>query len=307
MKLEYTQDDIDAYVKGELDPEQHSVFAKAMKENPALLTAVAEARFALDVADELLKRDLRAKMRAWDEEKKTSATPPPPNPALTPGTPPMQVTFSNTRRLWWAAAAVAVLAVATYFLTKDRPEQGNIAINQQQSKDTIKNTLTEQPASDTSPPSETEKINSRRYAINNFQREQEKESILRGGSSGSAAALDTVQRAQKLFFEGKYDSAIILLKPLKKGHPNYLDAQITLGDAYFKKGQFAAAEKAYEEVEKTKELDYTYMVDWNLLLAYLAQYPEKKTKFEQLKSALLKDKEHPQRKKIEELGKLQWQ
>jgi|GEM_PF-6210011 len=83
MELEYTQDDIDAFVQGSMSSEARKIFALTMKENPALADAVADAQFAHDVGAELLKRDLRKMMHAWDEEKKT---PPHPRQRLPPST-----------------------------------------------------------------------------------------------------------------------------------------------------------------------------------------------------------------------------
>ena len=67
MDLEYTQEEIDAFVRGKLSPEERQVFVQKMKESPALADAVAEAQFTLDIGTTLLKQDLRKMMRTWEE------------------------------------------------------------------------------------------------------------------------------------------------------------------------------------------------------------------------------------------------
>ena len=76
MDIEYTPDDIDAFVKGTLSPEKHNIFLQKLKENEALANAVAEAQFHFDVATRLIERDLRKMLNDWEAEKKNTAAAP---------------------------------------------------------------------------------------------------------------------------------------------------------------------------------------------------------------------------------------
>jgi hypothetical protein len=283
MDIEYTQDDIDAFVKGTLSPEEHDRFLQKIKENEALSQAVAETRFQFDVAQRLIERDLRDMLKSWRDEKKT---PPPSEPA-------------PTRKRWlWAAVAVAV--AVWWFGSKTPQQQIQRAEPATVPSDTAtSNTSPVAGGSHTGPelleppkPS-PESRERKRFANEHFALGGQVKSRFRGGDSKSKASTTKLQSGKVFFSEKKYEQAAAALRGIQSGDSDYYDAQIMLGDAYFLLAKYPQAEMAYLILEDTGEAGYTDTVDWNLLMTYLAQYPEKQTEFRELKAKIKKDPDHP--------------
>jgi len=290
MQLEYTQDDIDAFVKGQLNPEERRIFLQNMKENAALADAVAAARFQLDVANQIVRQETLAKMKMWDDEKKT-LLPPEPVPAPAP-----------TRKLWlWATtAAVAALALAWWFGSKTPQQQIQRTDPTTVPSDTpTSNTppvAGEHPAGPESsepPKPSPDNRERKRFANQYFALSGQVKSKVRGDDPKRQASTTRLQDGKAFFLEKKYEQAAATLRNIQSGDPDYYDAQIALGDAYFLLAKYPQAETAYLILEKTGEAGYTDTVDWNLLMTYLAQYPDKQTEFKNLKAKIKKDPSHP--------------
>lgn len=291
MQQTYTQDEIDAFVKGQLSPEERSIFLQKIKEDPALLDAVAATRFQLDVSNEIIRQETLAKLRAWDAEKKTL---PPPSSARTP---------MPSRWLWWAVAAMsAVLVVVAIFWLNEPPPPplegkeivppgGDTAdISREKDKeiadrsDSSKKEYTKPPATDAR----------RRWADAGFHRSPEqKPNIRTGAPPPPVAPASRAQRAKALFFDGQYAQVLDTLSQVKPGDPDYHSTQITLGDTYFRRRQYTQAEQAYLEVKRLGSPEYDDQVDWNLLMTYLAQHPKKQTEFKKLYDRIAADPNHP--------------
>jgi|SRR5882724_10321092 len=69
------------------------------------------------------------------------------------------------------------------------------------------------------------------------------------------------------FSMADYDSAILRLQALLAGDPNYFDARLSLGMAYFRKGDYAAAIAEGRKAEKLKPNDQ--LVHTNLSLFFM--------------------------------------
>jgi Flp pilus assembly protein TadD len=69
------------------------------------------------------------------------------------------------------------------------------------------------------------------------------------------------------FSTADYDSAIVKLKALLADDPNYFDAQLSLGMAYYRKGDYAAAIAEGHKAEKMRPNEQ--LVHTNLSLFYM--------------------------------------
>src|SRR5947208_47124 len=76
------------------------------------------------------------------------------------------------------------------------------------------------------------------------------------------------------FSTGNYDSAIAKFKQLLAADPEYFDAQLSLGMAYYRKGDYAAAIAEGHKAEQLRPKDQ--LVHTNLSLFYM-KAGEKKT------------------------------
>lgn len=270
MELKYTQDDIDAFARGQLSPEERAVFVQKMKENPTLADAVAEARFVLDVSIELRKRQLRDSMATWDTEKKT---PPPSSPPPSSPPPPEPAPMPSGSHTWWiATAAVGALLVGAYFWF-EKPEQPTD--KQQPGTDQAAETLgdTSLYIPPTIPPPDTPvpppQLSPRLLADNNVMsglRKQENASGQRGDSSSTAALLE---KANQLLDRKQYSAARNILQDVLQSDEDFWTAQMYLGDAFFMEKKYAEAEAAYFAVQQQGPA-YAGDLFWRLSIIYSA-------------------------------------
>lgn len=292
MQHAYTQDEIDAFVKGQLSPEERSIFLQKIKEDPALLDAVAATRFQLDVANEIIRQETLAKLKAWDTEKKTL---PPPSSARTP---------MPSRWLWWAVAAMsATLVVVAIFWLKNN-ERHNESAEQvassitdstsvvQPPKDTTNPTGTHQPSTPKSqkkPPTQTpakplpkppqasaepspyEPSSEHVAMLDALLRNERGSDQPRRTRGQSASNQSPLKEGNSLIAQGQYPEAITKLQMIQKADAdNYWTAQMYIGDALFFQKKYREAEQAYLAVQKQGD-DFQDKLRWRLAAVYSAQ------------------------------------
>lgn len=78
---------------------------------------------------------------------------------------------------------------------------------------------------------------------------------------------DQYDDAMYEFSKGKYDEAIAKLRSILADDPNYFDAQLSLGMAYCRKGDYASAIAEGHKAEKLKPKEQ--LVHTNLSLFYM--------------------------------------
>jgi Flp pilus assembly protein TadD len=78
---------------------------------------------------------------------------------------------------------------------------------------------------------------------------------------------DQYDEAMYAFSKGKYDEAITKLKSILAVDPNYFDAQLSLGMAYYRKGDYASAIAEGHQAEKLRPKEQ--LVHTNLSLFYM--------------------------------------
>jgi Flp pilus assembly protein TadD len=82
-----------------------------------------------------------------------------------------------------------------------------------------------------------------------------------------AGLQDQYDEAMFDFSRGEYDSAIAKLRAVIAGDPAHFDAQLALGMAYYRKGDFPAALEEGHKAEKLKP--HEQLVHTNLSLFYM--------------------------------------
>lgn len=260
MQQEYTQDEIDAFVKGQLSPEERSLFLQKMKEDPVLADAVVATRFQLDVANEIIRQETLAKMKAWDAEKNIPPEPPP---------PPENISTPDTRFWPIAAAAVLALAVAFFFIRPFYPEP--VPPQPPAPQDSL-GTPPPPPRPPNDPVSTAKTRPIAEAAAKVFGEVRAAEGFSSSSTRKGAAAknsLDTLSRANAWMAEKQYAQAAQLLQAVPTGSEDYWQAQMYLGDVYFFEGKFAHAESTYLAAYQQGDLDSS-LTFWRLAAAHCA-------------------------------------
>src|SRR5204863_7137778 len=93
------------------------------------------------------------------------------------------------------------------------------------------------------------------------------------------------------FSAGDYDPAIIKLKALLAQAPDYFDAQLSLGMAYYRKGDYATAIAEGHKAEQLQPKDQ--LVHTNLSLFYMKAGDKKTAEHHGLQASIASWRENP--------------
>ncbi len=99
--------------------------------------------------------------------------------------------------------------------------------------------------------------------------------------------------AKTAYTEGKYNEALYHANRIQPDHPQYDYVREMQALANFQLGKFEYAAREFLELLNKKTFGFKDRLEWNLVLCYLAQYPEKKEQFEKFLKIILEDPEHP--------------
>lgn len=265
MDIEYTQDDIDAFVKGTLSPEEHNIFLQKLKEDETLANAVAETQFHFDVANRLIERDLRKMLNEWEEKKTLPPSSPPPL-----GSP-------NTR-FWQIAAAALVLAVAYFIFRKVEvpplpPPAEPVAV-QDTAGTSRPPVIVEKTKTDLKPAPEDRRTTLSNEVLNTVRSTEgwpKSISGTRGNevNRNNLTATDTLTKANIEIAGMRYAKARQLLQAVPTNNEDYWTAQMYLGDVYFFEKKFAQAEGTYRATYQQGDI-YAARTFWRLAAAHCA-------------------------------------
>lgn len=119
-----TQDNIDAYVKNRLLPEEKTAFEHELAQDPDLRAAAAQARLDLEVANLLIRDEVRGWVSKWSDNDDwpeiQQEAPSAPRPPL----------FSAHFYRWMAVAAAVILAPTAYWFFSNRENANNIVLSE---------------------------------------------------------------------------------------------------------------------------------------------------------------------------------
>jgi len=291
------QDTIDAYVRGHLDPAEKADFEAAFQNDPDLVKAVEQARLDFNIANVLIEDEVRGWMQEWETE-----------------TPAPQKTIPPARTGWkWLGGAVLILFVGGAIWFINRPDSGagddsfhtppKIVPPTTRPIDPNRPVVQQETTTPTTAPVKPElPVTNPRY-IAKAEKEFaaiESDSYMRSTDPGQPK--NTLQQAAEFIRKKDYSDASNLLRALSATDPDYISAQILLGEVYFRQKKFAAAEQAYTRALRSDKVSDD-AVEWNLLMSYLAQYAVKKGDFDLLLNKIAADPDHPDYKQALELQK----
>ncbi len=305
----HTQDTIDAYVKGQLTPAEKAAFEADLARDPALADAVAQARLDLEVANLIIRDEVRSWMSTWAEDDAWSELDQAaPHSSGSPSSPP---TLSSRRFYLWMAAAAALTLVlaAVWFFRPVKPGAEPVIVEQKDNpapptppEDPRPDKSGEQPPSlqdakqqpQAPAPRPLPKTDPRLIAMagEGFQYRNTETFLRKGEPSRPAKPLDSVSLAAEALRNNRVAEAIRLATAVPQSDARYADAQLLLGQVYFEQKQYAKASKAIQQALNTGKIPKD-QANWNLLMTLVAQYGARKQEADALLKVILSDKDHP--------------
>lgn len=299
----HTQDTIDAYVKGQLTPAEKAAFEADLARDPALADAVAQARLDLEVANLIIRDEVRTWMSTWAEDDAWSELDQAAPHSDSPSPPP---TLSSRRFYLWMAAAAALTLVlaAVWFFRPVKPGAEPVIVEQKdnpapptppdksgEQQPTLQDDTQEPQAP---APRPLPKTDPRLIAMagEGFQYRNTETFLRKGEPSQPTKPLDSVSLAVEALRNNRVGEAIRLATAVPQSDARYADAQLLLGQVYFEQKQYAKASIAIQQALNTGKIPKD-QANWNLLMTLVAQYGARKPEADALLKVILSDKDHP--------------
>jgi hypothetical protein len=295
-----TQDNIDAYVKNRLSPEEKTAFEHELAQDPDLRAAVAQARLDLEVANLLIRDEVRGWVSKWSED---DDWPEVRQASAGSQTPPR---LSPQIYVWMAVAAALILTPTAYLFFRNRENANNLALSEKKNDPAQQQARSQETAQDSSEvitapaknqynPAQSVRATEARLiamAEKGFQY-RNSEAFLRGGESGRPQnSPDALSRAAEALRNNQWREAARIAGAVPASAPQYADARLLLGQVFFQQKQYAAATEAVQQAIQTGKIPVD-QANWNLLMTLVAQYGARKQEADQLLQSILADPENP--------------
>lgn len=301
MSKRLQKERIEAYLTGQLPPEDAHAFERDMAGDEALATEVEMQRLEHDAMELLLEKRLKSRMADWKNN-------PPPNPfeAPTPSPPPPAGNGSWKKWLPFLGLAILVFSGLWYFMQpKDEPVQPNnwpvdnpsapttpqeqpnvpIATDEEKGTDTEPQAPAPNPKNDKPPVQQNSRylaLATDNYDVTDFS----------SGLKGEGSEKSVFELAAEAFDAKQYAKTIELLA--KKEAGNESQVRYLRGHALFKLKRYGQAATEFKAVAENEFAPDFLSAQWYLALSYLAQGPASRTQFLKLAEELADAKnQHP--------------
>lgn len=299
----YSNEELDAYLKGQLAAAQASELEKLIPTDKNLQFQMNQQKLHINALEVLLEDDLRKKMKGWEFETEAS------------GLKKSTLKFSI-----YLALAVAVLA-ALFFILKEKTTPITIPSKNSIAADTVK-TLPTTPENKIVPPSQTEKLKqaqkpSKKDIVQNVEMAKEmptvqsdiiensKKDLMAMVSDLNTATLkgdNTPNNLEDSVLHANYKRIVNhnlgeAIKNLR--NVGTTNAQWELAISFYLNGQFSEASPIFEKLSKQTGFIEQETCAYYVALCILAQ-GNKQTAKEQL-TTIAKDTEHPYSEKAQDL------
>lgn len=307
---------IEAYLLGQLPPEEAAAFKKEMEGDPQLAEEVELHRLILPVSDRLAEMDLHNDFARWRQEME-AAPPASPSPAKTrnrlPGLIALALLICAGAFLLWQYMEGRV---ATERAERQRAEQelqdartenerlkqeNNLLQDQLRAaapspepapqtpapKNPAPKTVIKEPIAAASEPEYLQWADEELIAYADDMLESFRTRSARGNLPGETL----IAKADTAIQHRRYREAAALLRSVKPDDPMYPKSLEIRAFVHFKRRQYTDAVSTYQKYrEYNRDTDKT---DWDLCLFYLADYPRYKNELRALLNGILSDPRHP--------------
>ncbi|MBK8566001.1 MAG: hypothetical protein IPN76_22330 [Saprospiraceae bacterium] len=289
---------IEAYLTGQLKPDETVLFEQEMAKDEELAIEVSMRRLEHDAMELLLEKDLKAKLGKWKDN-------PPPNPYDAPASPPNHG-FSWKKWLPFLGLAILVFSGLWYFMqpkeaavqpnnwpvdTPAAPTTPQPQPNVPVATDEEKGTGTEPQAPATNPKNDKPPVqqNSRYLALANDNYDV---ADFSSGLKGAGSEKSVFELAAEAFDAKQYAKTIELLA--KKEAGNESQVRYLRGHALFNLKRYGQAATEFKAVADNEFAPDFLSAQWYLALSYLAQGPNNSAQFLKLVEELADAKnQHP--------------
>jgi hypothetical protein len=298
MSKRLQKEKVEAYLTGQLPPEEARAFERDMAGDEALATEVELQRLEHDAMELLLEKQLKSRMADWKNN-------PPPNPFEVPLPPPPSNNGSWKKWLPFLGLAILVFSGLWYFLRQDDvPIQPNnwpvdtpaAPSTPQQQSDAPVATDDEKGKTDvpeTPTPPKTDKLPVKQetayiaLANDNYDVAEFSSGLKGGGSEKSVFEL-----AAEAFDAKQYLKAVELLAQKEAG--NESQVRYLRGHALFNLKRYGQAATEFKAVADNEFAPDFLSAQWYLALSYLAQGSSARVQFLKLAGELADAKnQHP--------------
>ncbi len=299
MNNEQQFEQIEAFIKGNLSPQEEQAMKEAIANDPELAELVNQHRIEHRSIELLLEDDLRGKLTAWKDEPEGNST------------------SGNYRILFILAGLITILLLLIVFLLPQQADNGRLPSEEDatieqtdkgasqngddqtpeaREKQNTEQQETSEPANKSSKPLPQANNDTKQPETTNYIALVESAALspswafedqdLRGDTETTA-----MEEIKTLIEENKQQEAITALKNITPEDELYWDAQNNLGYIYFQMENYEEAAKVFEKLV-TEQSYYLFRenAEWHLLLAYLET--DQKQKAKELLDILLEDKGH---------------
>lgn len=276
-------DQIEAFLRDQLDAEAREDMRRAIAGDPDLAREVALRRLEFDVAEALIANQIRAQLH-------TLRTEPPPEPP--PGAP-----RANRYRyfIWLIAALLGIAAIGIY----RRCAQPGLTLPEPYPTPAPSR---QTPAPDTSPlpqarnkPAPAQPVpagtsNARPLALaTEFYQAPHFETL----RAAQPLPNDPFETALAAWSNKQYATVLAALRPVSDRDPQYLRAATLRAHAQFNLKQYALATAGFRAIADTRTMPWAEEADWYLLLAMAANGQSGSSDFQTRLTQLCSDSGHP--------------
>lgn len=299
---------IQRYLKGTLSDTEKADLEHRLSQDAELVEEVELQRLEKRVADELIARNLREKMRNLDQQ-----VPPVSNRRFFKGFKLLILTglaISAIVISWWLAGSnnkpseqkgwpkdldMLHQPQSPFDSESGRavplPKSGGDIVRLLDTPNVVAKEQTTSPPSKSEKQATPEKIEAyRQMALAYF----EPMSRLVESSMGDGGVVETgnsVEDADRYYQKGELFKAITVMQQIADEKPDASRLHLILGKLYFETGDFPKAIAVLQPVSERNSL-YASEARWNLLLSYLANYESNQANYEALMDKIIADPRH---------------
>ena len=303
---------IEAYLKGQLTPDEIKTFENEIAQDADLAERVEMHKFEWDAMEVIIENDLRGKMAEWQAEA-------PPSVQETKKSPFSFLRGGRAMHGFYyalaAAASMTLLVAAAWWLWFKESPLVKIDKMVIMPNDSIKKAEESKPLINPPPQYPMPKNDENPFVKKENNKNESKEPPIplvddktyialatnayeksdvfsyqdEQSSRGDNAADTILDIAGKAFDKKDYTKAIELLKNTPATDENFTALEV-LAHAYFQSKNYPAALPVFQNLQKLSGKKSQDKSEWYLLLCYLADYKKHKTAFDVLAQKILRQK-----------------
>lgn len=256
---------IEAYLRGDLSPEEQATLEAEIAGDPALSAQVAIQKVQRKTVELLIEDNLRASVKTWRTELESRK--------------PVDALRSKIRKIpFWAILGITAGLLILVYLLFPGPDKVKTVLPTDKAEKSVtppqvtptlpQASLPQKESPQKSSASEKIPAATKYLALANQFRE--KPDFARNTLRSSAKLEQRFKVAMDLLGQKQYEAAIDSLNKFETGDPLYASAQYNIGCAYYVQGKYQAAIPFLKNTSNDDNFIYADNAQWYLTLSLLA-------------------------------------